>query len=375
MKVVQVSTWNIPCGIAGYTKGLVTGILEHGTECDVVSIDRQQLKYMSRDEVQSYFDCHAKELLSASYDIIHLQHEFSFFAGSYDLELSIHTFNRWLNLVLRLKKPVFVTFHTEPSFLKDRYSGVLGLVKRKKMQYLWGLKIASLFNSKENLHAIVHTKNSRKQFIDSGFISEKIHIVKQGVSFSKVGFIDSYHKASLKKELGFPEDAIILSMFGFIATYKGYMTAIQALKLLPKEYHLLIIGMPHPEASDSTFDEIVRILEASRHSPRLKDLHSRVKLAGFVPYEKLAIYYNIVDINLAPYKKDANLSSSAAITWALSSGKPVLASSIPAFAELNEVSSSLQMVTPDAPGELAYRVKELVSDSTLKASLQCFKIL
>jgi glycosyltransferase involved in cell wall biosynthesis len=369
MKVFQVSTWNIPCGIAGYTKGLINGISEHGIECEVLPIDRQQIKYMSRNEVNLHFDSYAEKMLIASPDIIHLQHEFSFFAGSYGLNLSMSTFSRWLKSVLRLKKPVFVTFHTEPTFLRDKYPGVLGLAKKKSLQYLWKSQIALLFNSQKNLHAIVHSKNSRKQFIDSGFKSEKIHIVKQGVTLSHVDTIDSEHKASLKKELGFPENAIVLAMFGFISAYKGYITAIQALELLPKEYYLLIIGMPHPEANDSTFDEIVRILEVSRNSPRSKDLHSRVKLAGFIGYEKLQDYYDVVDINLAPYKKDTNLSSSAAITWALSSGKPVIASNISAFAELNEVSSSLQMVAPEAPGELAYRVKEIITDSTLKNHL------
>jgi glycosyltransferase involved in cell wall biosynthesis len=369
MKAVQVSTWNVPCGIAGYTKGLVDGMSKHGLECDVLPIDRQQLKYMSRDEVISYFDSYEDKLLSTSYDIIHLQHEFSFFAGSYGPDLSMLAFNRWLKSMTRLRKPVFVTFHSEPSFLRDKSPGALGLAKKKRLQYLWKLQVAYLFNSKKNLHAVLHTKNSRRQFLDSGFESEKIHIVKQGVTFSPVDPIDDIHKGSIKEDLGFPKDAIVLAMFGFISAYKGYITAIKALEFLPKEYHLLIIGMPHPEASDGTFDEIVRTLERSKGSPSPKDLHSRVKLAGFVAYEELQKYYKVVDISLAPYKGDTNLSSSAAITWALSSGKPVIASSIPAFAELNEVSRSLQMVTPDTPGELAYRIKELITDSNLKTNL------
>lgn len=372
MKVIQVSTWNVPCGIASYTKALVEGMSKHGLEWEVLSIDRQQLKYMSRNEIKFYFDSYADKLLSSHYDIIHIQHEFGFFAGPYSEDLSMSAFNRLLKPLARRRKPVFVTFHTEPNFLMVKSKGALSLVKKQRLQYLWKLQIASLFNGKKNLNAIVHTMNSRRQFIDSSFESEKIHVLRHGVTFSPkdtTDATDDVHKVSLKEELGFPNNAIILAMFGFVSAYKGFKTAIKALEFLPKEYHLLIIGMPHPEGRDNTFDNILTKLEASKDLPNSKNIYSRVKLTGFLAYEELQKYYKIVDINIAPYQGETILSSSGALTWALSSGRPVIASSIPAFVELNDVSSCLQMVTPDAPGELAYRVKELNSDSNLKTKL------
>jgi glycosyltransferase involved in cell wall biosynthesis len=380
MKVVQISTWNVPCGIAGYTKGLVNGMLKHGIECDVLPIDRQELNYMSRNEVTSYFDLYTDKLSSGAYDIIHIQHEFGFFAGSYGPDVSMYSFNKWVKSIAKLRKPIFVTFHSEPSFLKGRPPGILGLAKKKRLQYLWELQIASLFNSKKNLYSIIHTKNSRRQFLDSGFDKEKICLIKQGVTLTPKGPVDELQKTILKKQYGFPENSVVLAMFGFISTYKGYLTAIRALKYLPDNYHLLIIGMPHPQANDTAFDNILGMMAASKekekellnsgsaHNP-VKALHERVKLAGYVEYEELQNYYKVVDISLAPYIADANISSSAAITWALSSGKPVIASRVPAFAELNEDVNCLCTVTPDTPGELAYRVQEVINNENLRAQL------
>ncbi len=378
MKVVQISTWNVPCGIAGYTKGLINGMSKHGIDCDVLPIDRQELNYMSRNEVTSYFNLYKERLSSGSYDIIHIQHEFGFFSGSYGPDVSMYSFNKWIKSISKLRKPIFVTFHSEPSFLKSGSSGILGLAKKKRLQYLWELQVASLFNSKKNLYSIIHTKNSRRQFLDSGFEKEKICLIKQGVTLTPKDNVDDLQKAALKKHYGFPENSVVLAMFGFISTYKGYLTAIKALEYLPEEYHLLIIGMPHPQANDTAFNDIVRVIEASKGSvnsrvlrklSNSKALYKRVKLAGYVQYEELQNYYKVVDISLAPYIADANISSSAAITWALSSGKPVIASRVPAFAELNEDSNCLCTVTPDTPGELAYRIQEVATDEDLRLQL------
>jgi glycosyltransferase involved in cell wall biosynthesis len=44
-----------------------------------------------------------------------------------------------------------------------------------------------------------------------------------------------------------PPDAVLIGTFGFISDYKGFDTAIQALRLLPENYHLLIFGGIHPQ--------------------------------------------------------------------------------------------------------------------------------
>ena len=73
------------------------------------------------------------------------------------------------------------------------------------------------------------------------------------------------------------------------------------------------------------------------------------------------MYHAATDICLAPYIDD-KLSSSAAITWALTSGKPVIASTIRAFREINETIPCMLPVTPKCEMELAWQIQRLAAD-------------
>jgi len=363
MKIVQISTWDVPCGIAGYTKGLVKGILENGITCEVLPIEEKKLKYKTKDEIQEYFQLFTEQLLS--YDIIHIQHEFSFFSGKYGLGGSIYNFHSFLKGLIKRNKKVFVTFHTEPYFLQGSIRNLNGFTKKAIRKIQWGYYISSLFNSKyHQLNAIVHTKNTRRCFIDSGFASKSVNIIKQGVTFSNfTPSINDSARNDLKMRMGFPNDAIILTMFGFISKYKGYKTVLQALRILPANYYLLIIGTSHPNSSDGALNQIINFLS---EYPKIKH---RVKLTGYLEFEELQNYYHITDFCLATYEPDTILSSSAALTWALSSGKPIIASKIDFFEELNEEAACLHLVTPGCAGELAHKIEDLISKDDLNQQL------
>jgi glycosyltransferase involved in cell wall biosynthesis len=362
MKIVQISTWDVPCGIAGYTKGLVNGMLENGITCAVLPIEEKNLKYMTRDEIQEYFQSYIEKLID--YDVIHIQHEFSFFAGAYGLNGSITNFHIFLKEILKLNKKVFVTFHSEPSFLQESLPGLIGFGKKIIRKLQWKYYISDLFISKNRINAIVHTKKTRRIFLDSGFEKNSVHIIKQGVTFSNsIQNINEQEKKALKKQMGFPDDAVILSMFGFISTYKGYTTALNALKVLPANYYLLIIGTSHPNSSDHALDRIIKFIET------YKKTSSRVILTGYLEFEELRNYHKITDFCLAPYEPETILSSSAALTWSLSSGKPVIASKIDFFDELNEEANCLHLFTPGCAGELAYKIKNLTLSDEINQSL------
>jgi D-inositol-3-phosphate glycosyltransferase len=167
-------------------------------------------------------------------------------------------------------------------------------------------------------------------------------------------------RAAAKARLGLPNDAVVLSLFGFVAAYKGHEVAVQALKRLPDRFVLAVVGGPHPEGGDATVDRILR-LWAKRDSNRLR-------ITGFVDPPTRDLYQMATDVCLAPYT-EGNLASSAGITWGLSSGRPVVASAIPSFRELNEKSSALELVTPGCPAELAWTVQRLITNPARTAEL------
>jgi glycosyltransferase involved in cell wall biosynthesis len=103
----------------------------------------------------------------------------------------------------------------------------------------------------------------------------------------------------------------------------------------------------------------------ARRSERLRD---RVRVSGFVDAATLDLYHAATDVCLAPYHA-IPISGSAALTWALSSGKPVIASRIPTFVEVAEIGQCLVLVAPGAADELAWQIGRLASDAGLRTTL------
>jgi glycosyltransferase involved in cell wall biosynthesis len=94
----------------------------------------------------------------------------------------------------------------------------------------------------------------------------------------------------------------------------------------------------------------------------------RLVVTGYVTQDELDLYHAATDICLAPYIDDS-LSGSAAITWAMTSGKPVIASNIRAFREINSFADCLLMVTPNAEMELAWQIERLAASPSLQSRL------
>lgn len=371
MKILHLTTWKEKCGIAGYAESLIKSLDSKGIENEVFPIDKIKLQYMTLQEIKDKFKDFCE--VANNYNLVHIQHEHSFFHGSHSFSKSIEIFS---DILSRLKeRNVVVTFHTEPIFYHSPRVIFENLLRNKKqgvseaIQSLeWRVKIAPYFHGKNgSCKAILHTKRSRLKFISSGFNSNAISINRIG--FDKRAIATElchserdYNSVVKHKDLGFPEDCRLLSIFGFISSYKGYAVAIKALRYLPSKYYLAIIGGPHPEdTTGRSLEDILVLIE------KLK-LQDRVLVTGFVDFKTLDRYHKATDICLAPYIAP-ELSSSAALTWAITSGKPVIVSKIPAFVELNQEAECLLMTALNSPRELAWQILKLDSDPNLNSRL------
>jgi glycosyltransferase involved in cell wall biosynthesis len=153
-----------------------------------------------------------------------------------------------------------------------------------------------------------------------------------------------------------------LSIFGFVSKYKGYEIALNALKYLPNKYNLAIIGGSHPNDKEGkTMEELLKLIIEL-------DLRDRVLITGFVEFEVLDLFHGATDICLAPYLS-STLSASGALTWAFNSGKPIIATKIPAFEEINQEYNCMLMVSPECPVELSLGILNLDKNEQLQQEL------
>jgi glycosyltransferase involved in cell wall biosynthesis len=380
MKVLHLSTWKKRCGIADFTESVVDQLSALGIENTVFPLDVATLRYTTSGEFVEEMDRFA--WMATGFDAVHVQHEFSLFTGSGGVFETILHFAHLLEALRKVNKPVVVTFHSGaalhtllPSPETDQRQSIpgasgalLGAIKRfrlrriaRQLDGLWRQRIAPFFDGRPGcFRGVVHSARTRRELVDSGFSPECISVIPLGYQLRDQSLLNE-NRAAAKAKLGLPPDAKLLSIFGFVAAYKGQRTAVQALRLLPPQFHLAIVGGPHPEnTTDQTLDMVLETWEGQDPA--------RLTVTGYVTREVIDLYHAATDICLAPFQS-GNPTGSASLTWALTSGKPTIASNIPAFAEIQQAADCLLLSTPDAVYELAWHIQRLAADPELQEKL------
>jgi FkbM family methyltransferase len=357
-RVLHITSWETTCGIATYAQNLVRHLGTQGVQCDVAPINRTETMWMTRSDFRKVLDKAIESARSA--DAVHVQHEFNLFAASGNLRLSLKHFRYLLAHLHRTGKPVVVTLHTEP-FVPQKKSvrNISSLLKSIMSRRIWKHYVGPRLNSRR-VQVLVHSEKSRLRMIQSGVKAEKIEVLPHAVPNPLARDL-AVEKSVAKANLGLPEGCVLLSMFGFVSTYKGGAFAAGLLDRLPPYFHLALIGGAHPDdLDDRAIDNVIAA------SGRAGD---RLHITGFASPELRDLYHCATDICLAPYLKKTNLSSSGAITWALSSGRPVIASKIPAFVELNRRYPCVALAAPEAPNEWVWNIHRIIGDEDFAAQL------
>ncbi|WP_045837077.1 glycosyltransferase family 4 protein [Hyphomicrobium sp. 99] len=359
MNILSLSTIDTPCGIGNANKSLGAAMRDAGNRYEVFAIDEDM-----RDARSECFDEFVRRL--KSYDAVVIQHEHCFFGPG--IKQSARNFTRLLERIRVMEKPCVVIFHTNfPARAKAskrffRYFSNTETIRRCILRSI---------NSNPMLRVVVHGEASWKSFLDFGIDREKL--LKVHLPIPRV-------EPSVQREL--KDDEITLGIFGFIAHYKGYRTALEALQHLPPRYKLVIMGGKHPLAqNDPTLNNIQRMLRTGvwggkgaqpmTTSAAHFDLSSRVKILGFV--EDLDQAFADVDIILAPYV-DNFPAGSGALADALARGKPIIASATPPFVEVQNDGNCMKLVAMHAPFELANAIEELVADEAERTRLSAAAI-
>lgn len=292
--------------------------------------------------------------VSQDFDLVHIQHEHGLFGAG--IGRQVRNLGAALRTLRAARRPVAVTFHTDPIIRGEGVKSFGGMWQRWRDHATWGRHVVPHFAC-GNAKAVVHSASSRFAFNQAGLPPEAIEHIPHGCLPPRR---ETLPADEAKASLGLPPGACLLTIFGFLGAYKGQDLAVEALRLMPDDVHLAIVGGMHPESCDHFLGDLLAKAEA---------FGKRVRVTGYVDSATAGRYFAATDICLAPYRADADLVSSGAVTWALASGRPTIASKIEAFQALRRASDGLFMVTPGNLRELAWAVAKLRADPALGARL------
>lgn len=355
MRVLHVSTWDVPCGIATYCANLVGALDGFGTRNDVYPVAAHLWATFTTGDIRDFTADIAER--ARDYDVVHVQHEHSLFGHATSYKSAARNFGGILRMIREAGRPVVTTFHTEPLGCEPRRwpSSPARAARNWSRRWAWRRHVSRCFSTASgHAIAVVHSPVTRRALIRQRMQPEAVHIIPHGCLPPRDLRIDGL---SAKARLGLPASSVLLTMFGFVGGYKGHLVAVRALAKLPERFRLAICGGAHPESQDRSLAAVIRLV-------RKLGLEHRVTITGWLPPEAATLYYAATDVCLAPYL-DPMLAASGAITWALASGRPIIGSKIPAFQGICREQPCMLLTTPGMVDELAWAAEKLATDAGL----------
>ena len=367
-RLAIVSTFDELCGIAGYTRALEQQL---ATVFDVTVFDLDQYVLRSpHRRVQRMGDAHIGDIAAQlrRFDSVNIQLEFG------TLGRFPSTILRRLRRLAEAAPRLSVTFHTVHGgeavpweeigrHLRHARFGAVGQAASDylRARMLGGRVYAMLrrLQASKPVDIIVHTRRDMRLLRD---VYGLRHVSHHPLSFMPAdrarAVRASAQRADFPNLAALPAEAKLIGAFGFLSPYKGFETAIRALRLLPPDHHLLIFGGVHPQTirrnqpiapyvealldeghvGHALIDEFrgsasTRLAAASAAEllgPHPRDLGARIHFLGVLADAEFAAAMAVCDATVFPYL-EVGQSSSGAISLACDMGCRVLASRTHAF--------------------------------------------
>jgi glycosyltransferase involved in cell wall biosynthesis len=367
------------CGIAAYTAALRRQL---GDIFDITVFDLNQYLMRSPNrQVRKLADRQIKEICRAirRFDAVNLQLEYGTL-GRFGPDI-LRRFC-WLTEAAPRLSVTFHSLQTQPSFDVAAFVRALATFNFKQAAHMHGsFRRAHLLSygiarqlrrvqRYKQVTAIVHNRRDRN---DVRYLYGIREVFDHPLAYLSRDDVETVRAGASRREFPMldilPADAVLIGVFGFISEYKGIATAIQALRHLPDNYHLLIFGGVHPQeiavrqprhpyidklfehgfvdvslydalAMHAVHDAPRLVVEADRGLPELigkhpRDLSDRIHFMGTQSEADFLSGMAVCDTIVFPYL-EVGQSSSGPISQALELGCRIVASRTHAFLEFAE---------------------------------------
>lgn len=342
-KILFISTFPpVECGIATYTKDLtdaISTIYKEDLAAEICAINpTTQTNHhttftLNSDQLLSYLSLAQKINKNQQIKVVHIQHEFGLFGGEYGSYLS--------HLLKAINKPVVITFHTVlPHPNKQLRSLVCELVAYSQ-------------------HITVMTEDSSQVLQrDYAINPDLIAVIAHGTHLIKR---ENKHKIKSKYNLS---HAFVLSTFGLLGPGKSIETAINAIPHMIQHIpnlKYLVLGKTHPnhllQQNDEYRNHLMQLVQ------QLGIEEHVIFVDKYLSLDVLLEMLQATDIYLFT-SKDPNQAISGTLSYAMSCGCPIIASSV-AHSKAVLTSDLGLLFDIQNHQQLAQAVVKLFNDQTL----------
>ena len=309
LNIALITTWKQRCGIASYSENLANALAKEDVNVYIIRIPR----FGSKDP--SIFQNIVDSIPLDKIDVIHCQHEYGLYIGSE---------GSFFPTLKRLGKPVVTTMHAVGQWETD----------------------SIIANASDKV--IVHNQFCHRRL---GY-PEKVCVIPHGVTVLKTS---PPPKEACKKQFGIQPNVPIVGYVGYISSYKGLETLIEAMTKVTNAG--LLIGGGWFTEQDTQY--IVGLKDLTN-----KVLPNRCQWLGFVPDEKLDTAYGAMDILVYPSRF---ISESGALLMALSHEKAVIARNL---APIREKLQEKALITFKTTADLTSKIKLLLQNDERRHALE-----
>ena len=338
-KIGWISTFNTRCGIATYSKHLLSNfpaeviiLAEH--KSSLIEADSQNVKRcwnlvgQNKNSLKKLKKIINKQNLS----IIVIQFNYAFFDFE---ELSDFIYSQ-----INSKRLIIIQFHStiDPVNSPER-------------------KLIYLYEALKNCHSLlVHTVDDLNRLKEMGLIDN--------VSIFPHGILDFEIK---KINTEFKEDNFSISSYGFALPNKGLEKLVEAVNLLHISGQKVYMNMFNAEYESPLSKKVIKNVQDKIDLYKLNDyilLDTKYSNDNEV-LEKLSKS----DLVLYPYQQ-SNESTSGAVRIGIASGATVIVTPLPIF---NDVAPAVTFLSGFGAKEIAFSISEFIKSRNLIETNQTFK--
>ena len=210
-------------------------------------------------------------------------------------------------------------------------------------------------------HLVVLSEVLKADFVARGVPAERVTVVPNAVDDELLDPVLECTPANARARLGLPRDGFWVGTVSSVVGYEGLDDLLRAVA----ELRASGLDVRCAVAGDGTARPALEALAGTL------GLSSVVVLPGRVPKELTPVWHRALDVFAVP-RRDTDVTrfvTPLKPIEAMAAGRPVVASDLPALAEIVGAPGSGLLSTPEDPSSLAGRLRELYDDEALRHAL------